>query len=113
MAQSSIALLRGQAAGSPVAVEFGRRVRAARRSKGLTQGEIAFPLTKSYVSAIERGRTLPSFGALLLLADHLGLDAAELVRGVNKDPTVGYTGADASATTHQAQRTGRTADGTS
>lgn len=91
MRKSSISVQRGQGAGSAVAIELGRRIRAARESRGLTQSQVGCPLTKSYVSAIERGTTLPSFGALLLLAEHLGLEPADLVVGVNRCATVPYS----------------------
>lgn len=74
-----------------MALELGRRLRAARRRRGLTQREVGSPLTKSYVSALERGSSLPSFGALLLLADRLGVDLADLLKGVNKSSTDEYT----------------------
>ncbi len=58
---------------------MGRRIRARRRSLGLTQAELAAPLSKSYVSAVEHGRVLPSLRTLRLIASRLGVGVGELV----------------------------------
>lgn len=65
------------------AVELGRRIRERRRDLGLTQSELAAPFTKSYLSAVERGRTLPSLRALWLIASRLGTGVGELADDVN------------------------------
>ncbi len=85
-----------------MARELGARIRSARRARNLTQGQLGDPLTKGYVSAVERGRTLPSVGALLLLADHLEIGVEELLRDVKERSTVGYTAAHGSATASRA-----------
>jgi transcriptional regulator with XRE-family HTH domain len=72
------------------AAEIGRRVRACRRARGLRQADIAPPFTNSYVSAIEQGRALPSLRALWLLAGHLGVQAEDLIAGVNGLGTAPY-----------------------
>lgn len=74
-------------------MELGRRLRALRLERRLTQSELGYPMTKSYVSAVERGATLPSLGALLLLAERLGVGADVLIQGVNIRSTSAYTGA--------------------
>ena len=46
---------------------------------GLTQAELGSPMTRSYVSAVERGRAIPSLPSLLLMASRLGVPVAELI----------------------------------
>lgn len=91
VAKSSIAVLLGCGSGSGAALELGRRLRQFRQERRLTQTQAGFPLTKSYVSAVERGVTLPSLGALLLLAERLDVGADVLIRGVNIRATTAYT----------------------
>lgn len=51
---------------------LGNRIRQARRIRGLTQTDVARPnLTKSFISLLESGRTYPSVGTLVALADRL------------------------------------------
>src|SRR6476661_1735082 len=59
---------------------LGQRLRQARRQRGLTQDAIAQPeFTKSYVSAVERGKARPSLKALELMARRLGIPMSELL----------------------------------
>jgi X-X-X-Leu-X-X-Gly heptad repeat protein len=88
----------------PRAIEVGRRVRERRRALGLTQAELASPLTKSYISLLEQGRTLPSLRVLWLLSRRLGTGVGDLVDGVNELATGSYNGA------HGIERENRTAD---
>lgn len=76
----------GQPGRAPVAFAqvarkcLGERVQAARIAAHLTQVELAGPdYSKSYLSAVERGKILPSFQALLLLAERLGVTRAFLL----------------------------------
>lgn len=59
---------------------FGRILRDARTSKGLTQEELAFRAGMSvpYLSDIERGRSSPSLTMIVDLARGLGIALAEL-----------------------------------
>jgi transcriptional regulator with XRE-family HTH domain len=75
----------------PLGVEVGRRIRDRRRALGMTQAELAAPLTKSYVSAVEHGRVMPSLRTLWLIADRLGVGVGELVDGVKPLLTAEYT----------------------
>jgi transcriptional regulator with XRE-family HTH domain len=57
-----------------IAVEVGRRIRAARLQAGLTQAALAEGrYTKAYISALESGLSKPSLAALNFIAGRLGL----------------------------------------
>lgn len=63
--------------------EFARRlgslIRTRRRELGLTQTQLGQPLTKGFISEVERGRSLPSLGALVLLAERLRVPVSYLL----------------------------------
>jgi transcriptional regulator with XRE-family HTH domain len=63
----------------PDAVILGSRIRELRIRAGLTQAELGLPMTRSFVSAVEHGRALPSLPALLLIAARLGVPVGELL----------------------------------
>lgn len=65
---------------------LGREIRRLRRERGLSQAQLALPLTRAYVSAVERGRVVPSLASLLLMAHRLGVPAAQLLAAV-ESPT--------------------------
>ena len=58
----------------------GGRLREARQGLGKTQDDVARDagLTKSFVSAVERGETSPSIGSLYRLCEVLGISVAAL-----------------------------------
>ncbi len=59
---------------------LGNRIRQVRRLRGLTQTDLARPnLTKSFISLLESGRTYPSVGTLVMLADRLQTSLALLL----------------------------------
>ena len=58
---------------------LGSRIREIRLSVGLTQTELGSPRTRSFISAVEHGRTLPSLRALLQMAERLGVPVAVLL----------------------------------
>jgi transcriptional regulator with XRE-family HTH domain len=66
-----------------VAREFGATLRAARRSRGLTQEEIAerADFDPTYTSLLERGLRTPTLTVLLKLAEALQIEPAELING--------------------------------
>ena len=72
-------------------IELGERIRTRRLALGMTQTELGEPFTKSYVSAIEHGRVLPSLQALWLIAGRLGVGIGDLVGQVNPLATERYT----------------------
>ena len=91
MGKSSIAKHLQAGAGSAAALELGRRVRERRLAIGMTQAELAAPLSRAFVSAVEKGHALPSLGALWLFAGRLGIGVGNLVDGVNGVATPEYT----------------------
>jgi transcriptional regulator with XRE-family HTH domain len=70
---------------------IGRELRRRRTAKGLTQASLGEPLTRGFVSAVERGHTVPSIAALALLTDRLDTGLDEFFRGVNDQMTRVYT----------------------
>jgi tetratricopeptide (TPR) repeat protein len=59
---------------------LGNRIRQVRRFRGLTQTDLAQPnLTKSFISLLESGRTYPSVGTLVTLANRLQTSLALLL----------------------------------
>jgi ribosome-binding protein aMBF1 (putative translation factor) len=67
-----------------VACGFGATLRAARRSRGLTQEEIAerADFDPTYMSLLERGLRTPTLTVLLKLAEALQIEPTELINGV-------------------------------
>ncbi len=66
---------------------LGNRIRQVRRARGLTQTDVARPnLTKSFISLLESGRTYPSVGTLVALADRLQTSLALLLRDTPELP---------------------------
>lgn len=63
---------------------FGGRVRARREELGLTQEALAYRagINRTYIGSLESGQRNPSLDTIARLARALGIDAAELVRGV-------------------------------
>lgn len=81
---SQIALLtrikRGTAVTKIEGTSFGSRLRTIRKSKGLTQQELAKGIcTKSFVSQIERGQVSPSLRILEQLRERLGVPWSTLL----------------------------------
>lgn len=67
---------------SPALGEFGRRVRQARDSLGVSQEGLAenSELHWSYIGQVERGQVNPTLRNILRIAEALGVDAGDLVR---------------------------------
>lgn len=73
------------------AVALGSRIRQRRRALGLTQQELAEPMTKGFVSAVQRGRSLPSLAALCLFAARLQTSVGGLLEGAENLAGAPYT----------------------
>ncbi len=69
---------------SPAAIQFGERVRARRHKLGLSQEGLAEAcgLHWTFVGQVERGRRNLTLHNILKIADGLGVDPGELVRGL-------------------------------
>ena len=68
---------------------IGHELRERRVTAGLSQAELGSPLTRAYVSAVERGRVVPSLPALRLMTRRLDTTLADFFAGVeHRDPAV-------------------------
>jgi transcriptional regulator with XRE-family HTH domain len=66
------------------AARFGANLREARTEAGLTQEALAYAagLHRTEISLLELGGREPRLGTIVRLARGLGIDAAQLVRGI-------------------------------
>jgi transcriptional regulator with XRE-family HTH domain len=62
-----------------LAKRVGRRLRAARIAKGMSQAELAAPMTRAMVSAVELGKVSPSLETLARFASRLDLRVKDLL----------------------------------
>ncbi len=81
---------------------LGAEIRRRRTALGMSQVQLADPLSKAFVSLIEHGRVVPSLPSLGLIADRLQTSPALLLLSVNRGWTVEYT--DAHAESHSLPR---------
>ena len=91
MRTSSISKQRRAGVGTSLAVAIGRELHRRRKARGLSQASLGEPLTRGFVSAVERGHTVPSIAALALLTDRLETGLDDFFRGVNEQMTSVYT----------------------
>lgn len=79
-----------QATATPEGEIFGARLRELRLARGMTQAELATRSrsNESFISNLERGRTTPTLGMLLRLADALGCQITDLVRVFDRRPRI-------------------------
>jgi len=69
---------------------LGQRLRDARHKRGMSQDQVAKPeFTKSYVSAVERGKARPSLKALELMSRRLGVSSSDLLNMVSLPEVAG------------------------
>jgi DNA-binding XRE family transcriptional regulator len=70
----------GRAGSTTLARQLGARIRALRDEVGITQEQLAWQaeLDKGYLSQVEAGKRLPSIPVVVALAEHLGLETADL-----------------------------------
>lgn len=70
-----------------LAQSLGARIRARRKSLGLTQTDVAGDhLTKSLISQIEKGQTLPSLWSLILITRRLDCTVGYLIGETDDAP---------------------------
>ena len=79
-----------QALATPEGEIFGARLRELRLARGLTQEQLAerSRSNKPFISNLERGRTSPTLGMLIRLAEALDCRVAELVDVFDHGPRV-------------------------
>ncbi len=65
-------------------IELGNQIRLLRKSKGLSQEQLAFQaeVDRSYVGGIERGERNVSFLTLVKIAYCLGSDVSKFTKGI-------------------------------
>jgi transcriptional regulator with XRE-family HTH domain len=74
---------------------LGSELRHERTACGLTQAALGDPLTRAFVSAVERGRTMPSLPALELMLRRVDVPMSTFfarveARMVDQDLTAAY-----------------------
>ena len=68
-------------------LRLGQELRRRRTDHGLTQSALGEPLSKGFVSAVERGRSVPSLPALRLMTHRLGTTLGEFLTCVEDEST--------------------------
>ena len=111
MRSSTIAKHQAFGPDSEFARRLGAEIRRRRVALGLSQVQLADPLSKAFVSLIEHGRVVPSLPSLGLIADRLQTSPAVLLHSVNRGWTGEYT--DAHAKSHSLPRRRRSSTGPS
>ena len=69
---------------------IGCELRRRRLAARLSQAALGEPLSRAFVCAVERGRTMPSIPALSILLTRLDCGFDEFFRGVQQEMTVVY-----------------------
>lgn len=66
---------------NPVAIAFGKALRASRAAAGLSQEKLALAcdMDRTYVSLLERGERQPTLGTLFALCEQLSVTPEVLV----------------------------------
>ena len=70
--------------GSRFAVLLGQEIRRRRRVLRLSQAEVGRPMSRAFLSSVERGRITPSLPSLLIIARRLNSSAAAILAGVER-----------------------------
>jgi transcriptional regulator with XRE-family HTH domain len=68
--------------GSKFARVLGLEIRQRRVALGLSQATVARPLSRAFMSSVERGRFTPSLPSLLIIARQLNTSAATILEAV-------------------------------
>ncbi|MHB8460732.1 MAG: helix-turn-helix domain-containing protein [Candidatus Limnocylindrales bacterium] len=74
-----------------LAGRVGAEIRRRRVDSGLTQAELGSPLSRSFISAVEHGRVVPSLATLTLVAHRLGIGLGTLLDGVDDHLSAVYS----------------------
>jgi transcriptional regulator with XRE-family HTH domain len=77
-------LVRPERINSPQTQELGRRLRVFREAKGVSQEQLAFEtgVNRTYIGNLERGRINPTLYNIMRVAEAVGVDPGELVKGL-------------------------------
>lgn len=68
--------------GALPAVVIGQVLREARHRSGLTQQQLALPLSAAFVCSVEKGNTIPSLPSLAILLGRLGMSLGDFFNEV-------------------------------
>jgi transcriptional regulator with XRE-family HTH domain len=69
--------------GSSFAKALGLEIKARRVALGLSQAAAASPMSRAFMSSVERGRYTPSLPGLLIIARKLNTSAATILEAVD------------------------------
>jgi transcriptional regulator with XRE-family HTH domain len=77
-----------------IAKRFGANLRSARLGRGLTQATLAerSGVTPGLIHLVEYGESLPRAESVVRLAGGLGVEIADLTKGLDWEPAVGDIG---------------------
>ncbi len=84
MGKASITNLLPEGRDQTIRRRLGNEIRRRRLAAHMSQEDVSAPLTRGYVSQVERGQTMPSLPALIVIAEHLGTSADVVLRAVNR-----------------------------
>jgi len=82
MRKSTIAKHIEAGEGSRFARYLGLEIRARRVALGMSQAAAARPMSRAFLSSVERGRFTPSLSSLLIIARRLNTSAATILEAV-------------------------------
>jgi transcriptional regulator with XRE-family HTH domain len=68
--------------GTPFARLLGMEIKRRRLALQLSQAEVGHPLSRAFLSSVERGRMTPSLPSLVIIARRLNSSAAVLLASV-------------------------------
>ena len=83
MRTSTIAKHAAGGEGSSFARALGREIKGRREALGLSQAAVARPMSRAFMSSVERGRFTPSLSGLLIIARQLNTSAANILEAVD------------------------------
>ena len=94
MGKASITNLLPKGRDATIRRRLGTEIRRRRLAAHLSQEDVSAPMTRGYVSQVERGQTMPSLPALIVIAEHLGTSADVVLKAVNRALSEEYAVAD-------------------
>jgi len=84
MRSSTIAKQLTAGEGSAFARALGGEIKERRTALGMSQTAAARPMTRAFLSSVERGRFTPSLPSLLIIARQLNTSAATILASVER-----------------------------